>query len=126
VPFETVNFEISSTDAAPSIPVAAPAPEPKKTNYEKMDIDQPAPFAPFQGNIVTTKAEPMKKPGIIAAQNPINPALIANNQQKPVNLEESGTIVQKPGDKPINLDMNAFLGETQKTKKDIDIINEVF
>ena len=40
------------------------------------------------------------------------------------NFEES-TLVHKPVDKPVNLDMNAFLSETQKSKKDIDIINEV-
>lgn len=76
-----------------------------------MNIDPP-----YQGNIITTKPEAPKK-----YQNDIKPTPVSNDAS---SLHES-TIIQKPSDKPINLDMNAFLGETQKTKKDIEIMNDV-
>ncbi len=126
VAFETINFD-PATAGDLSGPVVAEYRKPLPPPEQKMDIDPPVPPTPFQGNIVTTKPDVVKKPPLVAAaQNQINPMLIANVVPKStMSLEESGTIVQKPSDKPINLDMNAFLGETQKTKKDIDIINEV-
>lgn len=57
-----------------------------------------------------------------SSEQQLNQKLIMKSDQ---SLEESTIIVQKPTDKPINLDMNSFLGETQKTRKDIDIINDV-
>ena len=68
----------------------------------------------YQPNIIPTKAEiPKEQP------KQYNPPAMEDS-----SLQDS-TIIQKPSDKPINLDMNAFLGSTQKTKKDIDLINDV-
>ena len=87
-------------------------------------MPQMPPAIAAQGNIVMTKAEAPKKI-VSQAQNQINHMLIASSDKSSNPLEESSTIVARPGDKPINLDMNAFLGDTQKTRKDIDIINDV-
>ena len=121
VPFEAVNFEPSGDVPMPIVAEykkAAPLLPPPD---QKMEIDSPAPPSPFQGNIVTTKPDAVKKSAIATSQNQINPMLVANNPlpnpPKTASLEDSGTIVRGPSDKPINLDMNAFLGETQKTKR---------
>ena len=72
-----------------------------------------------QGNIVTTKSD--KQPAI-PAQRKINPTLVENSEK---SQDLSTTIIQTSSNQPMNLDMNAFLGKTQKTKNDIEIINEV-
>ncbi len=120
--FDSLNLDLSA-GAMPPAPVVQqyPAPAPRPDEMLRPDF----PPAAVQGNIVTTRAEAPKRPAGIA-QGQINPMLVASRPPTSSNpLEESSTIVQKPTDKPINLDMNAFLGDTQKTKKDIDIINEV-
>lgn len=82
----------------------------------------------FEGNISftpvpETKPE-VKKPVIEPMKiDPLHFEIPKKNQPVIDPLQES--IIQKPGDAPINLDMNAFLGETQVTKKDIELINDV-
>lgn len=137
VPFDAINFDISSAAYEPSESMVAGY-EPPKPRIEsepsraKMEIGPNSDLPPYhmqpmvvQGNIITTKADVPKRGIISQAQNQINPMLVDNRSRPGENPLEESTIVHKPTDKPINLDMNAFLGETQKTKKDIDIINDV-
>lgn len=131
VPFDSINY-----DAGYQVPFSIPDPaksgEKKKTKAEKEDVTEvrksnldihqeasPA-VASIQGSISTTKSGDLKRTSS-NAEKQLNQKLIMKRE---ASFEES-TIVQKPSDKPINLDMNSFLGDTQKTRKDIDIINDV-
>ena len=120
VPFDSINYE-NQTPMQMQAPIIQ---EKKKTKAEKEDFARPpeAQGGQVQGVIATTKAPDLRR-SESSEENKLNQRLI---MKKDKSLEESIAIVQKPVDKPINLDINGFLGETQKTRKDIDIINEVY
>ena len=102
IPFETINLDPNCVGN-----IGVPA-EPSQSKPSMV-----------QGNIVTTKSD--KQPAI-PAQRKINPTLVENSEK---SQDLSTTIIQTSSNQPMNLDMNAFLGKTQKTKNDIEIINEV-
>lgn len=101
VPFEDINFDLGL--AAWKLPAA------EVKAHEAPNV--------VQGNIITTKGERQK-----AGQGKINPMLVDNASR---DLDQSATIIPTGAEAQLNLDMNAFLGQTKTTKGELDIINEV-
>lgn len=99
IAFDEVNFEGNI-----AFPAAPEVKKPAGYSNEPMNVDS------YQPNPLPKPEMPKKVQQVVAAM--ADP------------LQES-TMIQKPGDTPISLDMNAFLGETQVTRKDIELINDV-
>lgn len=57
---------------------------------------------------------------------PTKQALSAAKSDKDPLNETTSTILHAPTDKPINLDISAFLTDTQKGKSELDALNDVF
>jgi len=83
-------------------------------NFNPAEVRQPS--NAIQENIVRIKAD---KPNIM--QNKTDPMLLGNSPK----ASDQSTIIVTSSDTPINLDMNAFLGQTKGTKRELDIVNEV-
>lgn len=98
IPFDEVNFDENVT-----FPTAPEIKKPIGYSGEPMSIDS------SQGNISKPKA----------------PIYNKKNQPMPSVDPLQESIIQRPGEEPINLSMSAFLGATQVTKKDIELINDV-
>jgi hypothetical protein len=79
----------------------------------------------FEGNNISYTPAPEPKKPTIEPMNIDSSQFDIPKKNQPIIDPLQESIIQKPGDAPINLDMNAFLGETQVTKKDIELINDV-
>ena len=92
---------------------------------KKVRVDKAKPRGDKEGHVLIKAGSHIMAPGCNpAAFKAIDIPIIKKGAEREMN-ETTGTILPVPTDKPINLDINAFLSDTQRGKKDLDLINDV-